>query len=41
MRLSGMENINGLEKLNKLKYFELGYYKFDINESRDKIIGLK
>ena len=36
-----LENMNGLEKLSKLKYFELGYYKLDISELKNKIIGLK
>jgi hypothetical protein len=36
-----LRNFNGLERLNKLKYFELGYYKFDINELKNKINRLK
>lgn len=34
-------NIDGIEKLNKLKYFELGYYKLNIDELKDKISGLR
>ena len=36
-----LENISGIEKMDKLKYFELGYYKLNIDELKNKIIGLR
>jgi hypothetical protein len=36
-----LEKMKGLEKLDKLKFFELGYYKFDTNELKNEIMGLK
>ncbi|MDR2920351.1 MAG: hypothetical protein LBV72_13435 [Tannerella sp.] len=36
-----LENLNGLEKLSKLKSFDIGYFKFDIEELKSKLLHLK